>query len=709
MFVFIGCDELAKSTENKPDTPQEEIPNVTNAFVNVNKENLSVLTCDTVEGRYSVRFNGSTPSIKSGSVMILPTDSVSYVLLVTKANTQGQTVDMEAEIGDLSYVYSDTEFTFETGEDETRASNGLVFYPEGCSRATWQLWSASETITHDIFNSGNARLWTEAHINATVQATINFKFGKPVESVIKGIKFLRAKNFDVDFSIRGDVGASYDVNLPAAGKGNVDLAKGKEKYALLKHNLFPQRNFVFPVGPVQIPVSFGCDLFADVSLAYDASVDFNTGIDANASGTAGATFNGTTNSNLQAYRNMSLNYNLHYPTLKGKGELEGKVHVFPRIHAWICGFAGPSVDIKPYAKVVAGGSFQEVVGNSSEDYIAASLKTYVGLDVAAGLSRSSWNYETWNLSTPDFNIGEYQLYESPVDIKYLNANKNNDGTIDVSFEVYDRGMGKTTFLSPLWPVVKFEADGNLEAKYVMAHNGVATAKWKPKNNPSKLYAKIYDMNGGVIAQAEYESEGGLTSCPDSNHPHAIDLGLPSGTKWACCNVGASTPEGYGGYYAWGEVNEKSVYNEVTYQYSTGTDTDGDGWYEKNWSYQNIGSDIAGTSYDVAYVRMGGSWRMPSDTQEEELMIYCKRHTWTQQNGVNGILVTGKNGGSIFLPAAGFRWSSDLSDAGSWGYYWLSTLYPSDVRCAYYIRFTSVWPSMYITGRNYGFSVRAVCP
>ena len=61
----------------------------------------------------------------------------------------------------------------------------------------------------------------------------------------------------------------------------------------------------------------------------------------------------------------------------------------------------------------------------------------------------------------------------------------------------------------------------------------------------------------------------LLSCPDNNHPHMIDLGLPSGTKWACCNVGAHSPEEYGGYYAWGEISEKPVYNEVTYLYATG--------------------------------------------------------------------------------------------------------------------------------------------
>lgn len=197
-------------------------------------------------------------------------------------------------------------------------------------------------------------------------------------------------------------------------------------------------------------------------------------------------------------------------------------------------------------------------------------------------------------------------------------------------------------------------------------------------------------------------------CPDHNHPHAIDLGLPSGTKWACCNVGASTPEGYGGYYAWGETSEKSVYNEATYLYYTGQDTDGDGWIEENFNAINIGSDIAGTSYDVAHVRWGGSWIMPSHDRQMELMNNCTRE-WTTLNGVNGILVTGPSGGQIFLPAAGYRWGDDLSNAGSYGSYWSSTQNPGYCNVAYFLNFRSGrWDRGYSNLGN-GQSVRAVCP
>ena len=159
-------------------------------------------------------------------------------------------------------------------------------------------------------------------------------------------------------------------------------------------------------------------------------------------------------------------------------------------------------------------------------------------------------------------------------------------------------------------------------------------------------------------------------CPDDHHPHMIDLGLPSGVLWSCCNVGASTPEGYGGYYAWGETEEKEAYNWSTY-------THGDGSAE---TFHNIGDDIAGTEYDVAHVKWGGLWNMPSLEQFWELENNCTI-SWTSQNGVNGLSVTGPNGNSIFFPAGGDRREDDHNFEGSRGVYWTSTFIPND--CAYY--------------------------
>ena len=220
--------------------------------------------------------------------------------------------------------------------------------------------------------------------------------------------------------------------------------------------------------------------------------------------------------------------------------------------------------------------------------------------------------------------------------------------------------------------------------------------------------------GGIPVDRHLCVEQISSLCPDNNHPHAIDLGLPSGTKWCCCNVGASTPEGYGGYYAWGETSERNVYNWDTYTYYGYDDTLG------NYYWINIGSDIAGTGYDAATINMGAPWRMPSRIQIEELVNYCSRQwKWTQQNGVNGILVTGPSGCQIFLPAAGGRFDFDLFNynimngtlyIGSMGLYWSSSLsLTSDEYDAHSMEFNSAHWNRNSEGRIVGLSVRAVRP
>jgi len=186
----------------------------------------------------------------------------------------------------------------------------------------------------------------------------------------------------------------------------------------------------------------------------------------------------------------------------------------------------------------------------------------------------------------------------------------------------------------------------------------------------------------------------FTECPDANHPHMIDLGLPSGTKWACCNVGASAPEQYGNYYAWGETQPKEVYSWDTYQYGSSLD---------NVVY--IGSDIAGTAYDAATANWGAPWRMPSLAQCHELEDDCTS-TWTTQNGIDGQKFTGPNGGTIFLPHAGYCLFSEQHEVGLSGRYWLSTLYGSFPEDALYLLNSGrVTPTN--TQRYIGLSVRPV--
>ena len=214
----------------------------------------------------------------------------------------------------------------------------------------------------------------------------------------------------------------------------------------------------------------------------------------------------------------------------------------------------------------------------------------------------------------------------------------------------------------------------------------------------KEYANDFIDRVANNAAVEVERPFGYDTliCPDGNHPHMVDLGLPSGTKWACCNIGATTPEAYGGYYAWGETEEKTTYNWYTYIHSDGSQK----------TCHDLGDDIVCTQYDVAHVKWGGSWVMPSREQQEELLNNCT-YTWTTVNGVNGGQFTGPNGDSIFLPAAGYRWGDYLYDAGSNGHFWSSTQYSSHSGNAYRLSFYSGKAGWVDGFRGNGHTVRPV--
>ena len=203
----------------------------------------------------------------------------------------------------------------------------------------------------------------------------------------------------------------------------------------------------------------------------------------------------------------------------------------------------------------------------------------------------------------------------------------------------------------------------------------------------------------------------------------VDLGLPSGTKWAIMNVGADSPEDYGDYFAWGETTPKSRYNWSTYKWRTSgmpswngvnkyTIADGQTsgvWYNSYGNFIGDNKTTLDLSDDAAYVNWGSSWRMPTKAEQNELRnTSYTTWTWTTQNGVNGYKVTSKtNGNSIFLPAAGYRNNSDLRDAGYYGYYWSSSLYTYSSDRAYYLYFNSGIVGSYDDYRNYGRSVRPV--
>lgn len=186
----------------------------------------------------------------------------------------------------------------------------------------------------------------------------------------------------------------------------------------------------------------------------------------------------------------------------------------------------------------------------------------------------------------------------------------------------------------------------------------------------------------VVLQARFEEN----SFPIAD---AVDLGLS--VRWASWNVGASAPEEYGGLYGWADPTGEKRTTEFN-----------------DYPSETPPANISDTEYDIAHVRWGDDWRLPTQPEVQELVENCTWE-WTEVNGINGRRATGPNGNSVFFPAAASRTGEEMSNqVGQRGCYWTGTLYPDNPRFAYYFYFFSGNQYYtYNTRRYFGYSVRPV--
>lgn len=184
---------------------------------------------------------------------------------------------------------------------------------------------------------------------------------------------------------------------------------------------------------------------------------------------------------------------------------------------------------------------------------------------------------------------------------------------------------------------------------------------------------VKGTNSGTKTISVSQEGANATSGYENGHEW-VDLGLPSGTLWATCNIGASSPENYGDYFAWGEIMSKKEYSSENYIHFNGTidyiikycDDKGYGKVDNKSSLE--------LEDDAAYMNWGNKWRIPTYKEQNELCTECN-WTWITQNGINGYKITSKiNSKSIFLPAAGRKHYLIYENAGSNGFYWTSSLY-----------------------------------
>ena len=278
------------------------------------------------------------------------------------------------------------------------------------------------------------------------------------------------------------------------------------------------------------------------------------------------------------------------------------------------------------------------------------------------------------------------------------------GYANLPFELGDAEVGimydKVKSFEVAKKVVATGLDGN--NKFTVTTTGL---------EPSTTYFfKSYVQNGMAV---KYGAVKSFTTKESTSPAGTVDLGIvmtrTDGTTyklyWAKSNLSdkglCANPEDYGDYYAWGETESKSDYSWSTYKWCNGSSS--------TLTKYNTKSSVLDQEDDVASVKLGGKWRMPTDAEWTELRTKCT-WTWTTNyngTGVSGRIVTAPNGNSIFLPAAGYRYDTNLNVVGFYGYYWSSSLSTDFLDYAWSAYFDSDDVSRYGSHRFLGRSVRPV--
>ena len=489
---------------------------------------------------------------------------------------------------------------------------------------------------------------------------------------VSGMAYIGFHNFNFDVNVEN--GLNY-LNLDATPYVKFGIQNSIKTVSQLEvYERIGQMRFKITIPtPAMIPIIFPVTLYVNAGFGVKGELSATLGLQYEYNCNCVAKFD-----NGQWIRNVSHGGTDKSPWIVSEFDVKGEIYSGTKI-GMIVGLysatSGIGFNLEPKLSLAAQANL------SSEDL----LKTNPNVDLSLKVSSEMYciaelfgkKLPKLSVHFPDFTLWSQKMYLLP-NITEFTA-EGDKTSADISWK-----HDMIYFLS---------AVGLKTGTAVFESNGITEiASYKPSPSSNDIESYYYDVTATGLSTGEtyyaapfaywndyiwygemeeFTTEEG-TCEPDgeiAGHGY-VDLGLPSGKKWATCNVGASSPEDYGDYFAWGETSPKAEYDADTYLHWN--DINGNGLVDIDMGENTINFDIsANAQYDAATANWGGSWRMPTKDEMQELVDHCEWER-TQVNGVYGSKVVGPNGSCIFLPFAGDRYGSSLYDAGNFGHYWSST-------------------------------------
>lgn len=714
-----GLDE--NNDINDEPTQDELEESLSHNYHELDWEKTTVISADTTTNTYKIQLNEETKSIKSGNIIVLKNGINYYIIIVNKVTVNADNVEINGTQGDLCDIFANTDLSLSTIRNN-RNSNVclpvLIEYVDdndsihtfNISRSTIEnttltgnLWhydvkDLKESEKRFIKNSNIEYGFSQNSLSLDIDLTLNVNFGgRSKVQLINSLKErLRSKILSINAELRGTL-QSY-IKLYAQLSGRAEYDKGEE---LIKHNLLKPIYITFS-GPYGVPIQvvLSAELFRTAAIEANGEMNLTMGNDTKFSITTGLAWN-QENGQISPYQYCDFNSELIPPTLSGKGEIKAKASIYPRIFIMLYNTLGISFDLAPYVAAELSAGFSKALTNSNSDYLTWNVSGKLGLDCRDAVSVKMLNYEIEHYDIDEFNIIEGLLFETPYDInlvsytpQYIEPHKTTNITFEVTDYNYILNQAYTTFFPA---IVNFKSTiGSVSKKFDYCNSGQVSIDWTPGSEDDVLTAFLCDKDGKIIAQSSVDANGNEEKEDDNNEGNndykklpkpsnqlEVDLGLS--VNWSGWNLGATSAQHPGGYYAYGETSPRTNFLNSNYEFYQPPHHHTDNTICE-YDYVNIGN-ITGSKYDAATKQLGNNWHTPTRQECEELNMNCEFYSY-KYHGMDGVLVVSQiNNKAIFIPKAGHYWSGwgndmDAGFNGGTAEFWTSTFYYGYWPCAW---------------------------
>ena len=497
--------------------------------VAVQESEITSVKSDTAAHHYTITYNNAAPEIKPGNVVVVQDGDDVRIILVTDAKINGNTAELDGPLGDLSYVFYDTEFTVVTNPAALDTATGNVYLADrirtkdGVVRSKSSLSKVGGTFTlldktfecHKALEKRNMdkdSVWVDFSLNTRLDLTAVFSFSKPVETLRQGLKFVKAGDFIACFSLSGNFVSKVDIGAHMESEAVWDEITGGDNSnsVLLKNNFIGSHFIDVQIGAFPLVIEFGADAFAEGKITSRTSIDTKISLKDSIAGEVGVV-----HSPVNGFQFVNRFSNDWFPPelyLHGEADVTFSLSVYPLFHFYIYDehVGGPGIAVKPTINTIlgVGTTLSTGFGNDNfndDTYFSNTLKVTADLDLMVGWAEpvifaSDIYLERWDEIGTLNVFKDAVIYESPfgIRLKSLSTDQIVKGEpVDVKFNVlakWFRDDWNTVTMCP--SVVRIQS---LEGYgYLFVTFGEDTYRWIPSSNDDFLEMVVFDYQGNKL-------------------------------------------------------------------------------------------------------------------------------------------------------------------------------------------------------------------